>query len=105
MIFKIVSLLADINLRVLALVCNQEPSPSPIQAAWCFCDSILNNFEKRLAPKFMRCMMIVPHLMKYSRNDLFNYDIVAESAEIIISFGVNRQMYDLEKSSFCPKFT
>jgi len=106
MIFKIISLLQSIGLHVVALVCDQEPSHRLLY-------KVLGVSETQ--PWFfteggtkVHALYDVPHLIKNLRNNLLNYNITTESGEMIASFGVIRQMYEMEKGNslrLCPKLT
>lgn len=107
MILKIVSMLEDIGLRVVALVCDQEPSHCVLYKLLGI--SVAQPWFLAESGNRVYGLYDVPHLIKNVRNNLLNYDITTESGDdIIASFDVIRQLYELEKASclrLCPKLT
>ena len=104
MVKRAVSLLESIGLTVLALVCDQEASHRTLY------NSLGSTNEK---PWFLSengnkvyLLFDLPHIIKNLRNNLMNYDIIADGQTA--SFNVLRKMYELEKTSslrLCPKLT
>jgi hypothetical protein len=106
MTMKAVSLLEDIGLSVMAVVCDQEASHRVLYNLLGATND--EPWFKSQRDNKVYVLYDIPHLIKNLRNNLLNYDIISATGEPVASFAVIRRLYDLEKMSslrLCPKLT